>query len=135
MTTDTRIALFLMGELVAALRANDPDLFKRWLTGRQVLKLAFVRFACISNAPALCIHDSQTKEPAVHADSYRALDPVSGQHSENHHIFWNQGLAGVTVLLGNHPAYKARRTKPERGSRNNPNFQEGQFAESLLRHG
>ena len=33
MTRDTRIALFLMGELVAALRANDPDLFKRWLSG------------------------------------------------------------------------------------------------------
>ena len=33
MTRDTRIALFLMGELVAALRANDPDLFKRWLHG------------------------------------------------------------------------------------------------------
>ena len=33
MTNDTRIALFLMGELVAALRANDPDLFKRWLYG------------------------------------------------------------------------------------------------------
>ena len=30
---DTRIALFLMGELVAALRANDSDLFKRWLYG------------------------------------------------------------------------------------------------------
>ena len=29
MTHDTRIALFLMGELVAALRANDTDLFKR----------------------------------------------------------------------------------------------------------
>ena len=33
MTHDTRIALFLMGELVAALRANDPDLFRRWLSG------------------------------------------------------------------------------------------------------
>ena len=33
MPQDTRIALFLMGELVAALRANDPDLFKRWLLG------------------------------------------------------------------------------------------------------
>ena len=33
MTHDTRISLFLMGELVAALRANDPDLFKRWLSG------------------------------------------------------------------------------------------------------
>ena len=30
MTRDTRLALFLIGELVAALRANDPDLFKRW---------------------------------------------------------------------------------------------------------
>ena len=33
MTRDTRIALFLMGELVAALRVNNPDLFKRWLYG------------------------------------------------------------------------------------------------------
>ena len=30
---DTRIALFLMWELVAALRANVSDLFKRWLYG------------------------------------------------------------------------------------------------------
>jgi len=29
MTRHTRIAFFLMGELVAAQRANDPDLFKR----------------------------------------------------------------------------------------------------------
>ena len=33
MTLETRIALCLMGELVAALRANVPDLFKRWLYG------------------------------------------------------------------------------------------------------
>ena len=33
MPQDTRIALFLLGELVAALRANDPELFKRWLSG------------------------------------------------------------------------------------------------------
>ena len=33
MTRDTRIALFLMGELVAALRTNEPDLLKRWLYG------------------------------------------------------------------------------------------------------
>ena len=33
MTHDTRIALFLMGGLVAALRANDPDAFKCWLSG------------------------------------------------------------------------------------------------------
>ena len=29
----TRITLFLLAELVAALRANDPDTFKRWLYG------------------------------------------------------------------------------------------------------
>jgi len=33
MTRDTRLALFLMRQLVAALRANDSDLFKRWLYG------------------------------------------------------------------------------------------------------
>jgi hypothetical protein len=30
---NTHIALSLMGELVAALRANDPDAFKCWLSG------------------------------------------------------------------------------------------------------
>jgi len=33
MTRDTRIALFLIGELLAALRANKPDLFRQWLAG------------------------------------------------------------------------------------------------------
>ena len=33
MSQDTRIALFLLGELVTALRANDPYTFKRWLCG------------------------------------------------------------------------------------------------------
>ena len=33
MTQERRIALVLMGELVTALRANAPDLFKRWLYG------------------------------------------------------------------------------------------------------
>ena len=32
MTHNTRIALFLMGELVAALRANDPDAFRGLLS-------------------------------------------------------------------------------------------------------
>ena len=32
MTQDTRIALFLMAELVAALRANDPDAFRGLLS-------------------------------------------------------------------------------------------------------
>ena len=33
MSQDTRIALLLLGELVTALRPNDPDTFKRWLSG------------------------------------------------------------------------------------------------------
>ena len=33
MTRGTRMALFLIEELVVALRDNDPDLFKRWLYG------------------------------------------------------------------------------------------------------
>ena len=33
MTLETRIALFLLNELISALRANDPDTFKRWLRG------------------------------------------------------------------------------------------------------
>ena len=33
MLQDTRIALFLLAELVAALQAIDPDSFKRWLYG------------------------------------------------------------------------------------------------------
>ena len=33
MLQDTRITLFLLAELVAARRVNDPDLFKRWLYG------------------------------------------------------------------------------------------------------
>ena len=33
MPHETHIALFLIGELVAALRANDPDAFKCWLFG------------------------------------------------------------------------------------------------------
>ena len=32
MTRDTRIALFLLGELVAALRANDSDAFRGLLS-------------------------------------------------------------------------------------------------------
>ena len=33
MLQDTRITLFLLSDLVAALQANDPDTFKRWLYG------------------------------------------------------------------------------------------------------
>ena len=33
MTLETRIALFLVVELLAALRATDPDTFKQWIAG------------------------------------------------------------------------------------------------------
>ena len=33
MPQDTRLALLLLTELVAALRANAPDTFKQWLVG------------------------------------------------------------------------------------------------------
>ena len=33
MPRDTRITLFLLTELVTALKDNDPDAFKRWLYG------------------------------------------------------------------------------------------------------
>ena len=43
MPHDTRIALFLMGELVAALRANDPDVFRGLLSeGMQELGVTVV---------------------------------------------------------------------------------------------
>ena len=32
MSQDTRIALCMMGQLVVALCANDPDAFKQWLS-------------------------------------------------------------------------------------------------------
>ena len=47
MTHDTRIALFLMGELVAALRANDPDAFRGMLSeGMQELGVTEVERCC-----------------------------------------------------------------------------------------
>ena len=42
MTLDTRIALFLMGELVAALRANDPVLFSGGVQATSALMSASV---------------------------------------------------------------------------------------------
>ena len=33
MLQDTRIALFLLAQLIAALQSNDPDTCKRWLYG------------------------------------------------------------------------------------------------------
>ena len=33
MTHDTQMTLLLLSELVFAIRANDPETFKRWLAG------------------------------------------------------------------------------------------------------
>ena len=33
MTPGIRITLFLLGELITAIRANDPETFKEWLCG------------------------------------------------------------------------------------------------------
>ena len=33
MRQDTQMYLLLLSELIAALRANDPDTFKQWLAG------------------------------------------------------------------------------------------------------
>ena len=33
MRRDTQMHLLLLSELIAALRANDPDTFKQWLAG------------------------------------------------------------------------------------------------------
>ena len=38
MLLETRIALFLVVKLLAALRANDPDTFKQWIA-REVAEL------------------------------------------------------------------------------------------------
>ena len=54
MTRDARIALFLIGELVAALRANDPDAFRQWLSGG-VQDLGEVLFSQDSDGAVRCI--------------------------------------------------------------------------------
>ena len=65
MTRDTRIALFLMGELVAALRANDSDLFKRWLLGgvQDLLQLGRTSIWISSDR----LQDKRTQEEALGA--------------------------------------------------------------------
>ncbi len=74
MPQDTRIALFLMGELVAALRANDPDLFKRWLYGG--------------------IED--LGEPAVTELLLDWLDPFLTVEEQDRLLGWHLGSGGVS---------------------------------------
>ena len=71
MTRDTRIALFLMGELVAALRANDSDLFKRWLYGG--------------------IED--LGEPAVTELLLDWLDPFLAEEEQDRLLAWHLGVS------------------------------------------
>ena len=60
MPHDTRIALLLLGKLVAALRANDPDNFKRWLYGgiQDLRKLAVTELMTDWMTPLLTHEDA-----------------------------------------------------------------------------
>ena len=92
------------------------------------MKSAFFRVAPFGYTLPLGVHNSQTEEPAVHPDCDDA--------TESRWVFdRKQRLIGINVLLGNHPAYKSSRAKPERCSRDSPKFEKGQFAKPLLRHG
>ena len=52
MPQDSRIALFLLAELVAALQANDPDTFKRWLYGC-IQDLSHIHSSCWNTSETL----------------------------------------------------------------------------------
>ena len=71
MTRDTRISLFLMEELVTALRANDSDLFKRWLYGG--------------------IED--LGEPAVTELLLEWLDPFLTEEEQDRLLVWHLGVS------------------------------------------
>ena len=71
MLQDTRIALFLLAELVAALQANDPDTFKRWLYG--------------------CIQD--LGEPAVTELLLDWIDPFITRVERDRMIAWHLGVS------------------------------------------
>ena len=71
MLQDTRITLFLVAELVAARRANDPELFKRWLYGG--------------------IQD--LGEPAVTELVLDWLDPFITRAERNRIVAWHMGMS------------------------------------------
>ena len=60
MPQDTRLALLLLTELVAALRANYPDTFKRWLYGgiQDIRKLAVTELMTDWMTPLLTQEDA-----------------------------------------------------------------------------
>ena len=70
MSNYTRLALFLMGELVAALSANDPDAFKQWLS-EAVYELG---------------------EPAVIELLLDWLDPLITRIERNRIVAWRLGV-------------------------------------------
>ena len=65
MTRDTRIALFLMRELVAALRANDPDAFRGLLS----------KGMHAANVPIANICEAMGHTIEVHLKSYARFKP------------------------------------------------------------
>ena len=78
MLQDTRITLFLLAELVAALRANDPDTFKRWLYGG--------------------IED--LGEPAVTELLLDWLDPFITRVERDRIVAWHLGVSQKTLSWG-----------------------------------
>ena len=71
MPQDTCIALFLLTELVAAVQANDPDTFKRWLYGG--------------------IQD--LGEPAVTELLLDWMDPLISEMKRNRMVAWHLGVS------------------------------------------
>ena len=67
MTQDTRIALFLMGELVAALHANDPDAFRGMLSeGMQELGVTEVEELLLDWLYSFLTREEQDRLKAWH---------------------------------------------------------------------
>jgi len=65
MTNDTQMHLLLLSELVFAVRANDPETFKRWLTGgMQDLDKPAVEGLTIEGLN-LHLPDSETNRPVI----------------------------------------------------------------------
>ena len=74
MPQDTRTALFLMGELVYALRANDSDAFRQWLSGgvqglgKTVVEELLLDWLCPS--PVEDEEEDEDEEPSTTTNPY-----------------------------------------------------------------
>ena len=71
MTQDTCIALFLLGELIAAIRANDPETFKEWL----------------------CDGVQNLEEPVVEELPLDWLDPILTIEQQHRLLCWHLGVS------------------------------------------